>query len=229
MKDSSESLLTAEQAARELNISPRRMRQLLRDGRVEGARRVGRSWMIPTALTVDPGSRGPAAQRSRGRQWVFNNRRGGFEVKGHLRTRWEVNFDPISDDYTPWEISAGELFALWISKVTGKYPNDLIPIYWSVYCQERRLFESMPFQYSEYHQEMLPETFLTFFTWPVDPKTGEELNWLDLTVDDKLWNSTRGDKGGFIQEATGWKPSILQPYVYLPALMSSVSLATTSP
>ena len=53
--------------------------------------------------------------------------------------------------------------------------------------------------------------------------TGEELNWLTLPVVDKLWNRKRADKGGFIQEATGWKPAIFQPYVYLPSLMSALN------
>ena len=57
--------------------------------------------------------------------------------------------------------------------------------------------------------------------WPVDAETGDELDWLALPVVDKLWNSKRGDKGGFIQEATGWKPSILQPHVFLPALIDA--------
>ena len=48
---------------------------------------------------------------------------------------------------------------------------------------------------------------------------GERLNWLLLPVEDKLWNAKQANKGGFIQEATGWKPSILQPFVYLPALL----------
>jgi hypothetical protein len=29
-------------------------------------------------------------------------------------------------------------------------------------------------------------------------------------------------EGGFIQEATGWKPSALQPHVYLPTLLHSI-------
>jgi hypothetical protein len=33
------------------------------------------------------------------------------------------------------------------------------------------------------------------------------MNWLSLPVIDKLWNETRADEGGFIQQATGLKPS----------------------
>jgi hypothetical protein len=32
----------------------------------------------------------------------------------------------------------------------------------------------------------------------------------------------RADKGGFIQEHTGWKPSPLQPVVYVPALRDAI-------
>jgi len=56
---------------------------------------------------------------------------------------------------------------------------------------------------------------------PVNAKTGEPLNWFALPVVDKRWNTRRADKGGFIQEHTGWKPSVLQPYVYLPSLMEA--------
>ncbi|MBC2868546.1 hypothetical protein H1R13_27335 [Streptomyces mexicanus] len=42
-------------------------------------------------------------------------------------------------------------------------------------------------------------------------ETGERVNWMRLPVMDRGWNGTTADKGGFIQEATGWKPSPLQP------------------
>lgn len=77
----------------------------------------------------------------------------------------------------------------------------------------------MPFQF-RHSARRSDKDFLTFFTWPVDPNTGNSLNWLTLSVVDKLWNSKRADKGGFIQGATGWKPAIFQPYVYLPSLMN---------
>ena len=60
--------------------------------------------------------------------------------------------------------------------------------------------------------------FLTYFTSPVSATSGEPLNWLRLPVVDKLWRPGRGDKGGFIQEATGWKPSPLQPLIHIDQL-----------
>ena len=81
----------------------------------------------------------------------------------------------------------------------------------------------MPFQFN--HTLDLPdENFLSFYGWPAHSATGEQLNWLTLPVLDKRWNAKRADKGGFIQEATGWKPSILQPFVYLPGLAKASGL-----
>jgi len=42
-----------------------------------------------------------------------------------------------------------------------------------------------------------------------------------LPVQDKLWRPGQAGKGGFIQEATGWKPAILQPFVYLQSLLET--------
>ncbi|MCL5076304.1 MAG: hypothetical protein M1136_11795 [Chloroflexi bacterium] len=134
---------------------------------------------------------------------------------------WEVSLDPISDDYTPQEIGARDLFLEWEKRVREKYANGLIPIFWFVQCKEQAVFEGMPFQF-EHIPGSFRKDFLTFFTWPVNSETGESLNWLMLPVIDKLWNSRRANKGGFIQQATGWKPTILQPYVYLPALASAL-------
>ncbi len=55
------------------------------------------------------------------------------------------------------------------------------------------------------------EDFLTHYRTPVNADTGEPINWLRLPVLDRGWNATTADKGGFIQEVTGWKPAPLQP------------------
>ncbi len=155
--------------------------------------------------------------------WKCRNLKTGFEPEGTLEAYWEVSLDPISDEYTPKEINARELFHQWKNQVHEKFPEGLIPIYWFVNYEGTNVntFEGMPFQF-EHHPGMMPENFLTFFTWPVDSITAEPLNWLTLPVMDKLWNPKRANKGGFIQQATGWKPAILQPYVYLPALESTL-------
>ena len=140
----------------------------------------------------------------------------GIESIGTLKVYWEVSNDYISDDYTPLEIKAKKLFEKWVALVREKYPNNLIPIYWYVEVRGNHTsgFEVMPFQ----HELQSSKNFLDFYSYPIDYETGKPINWLSLPVGDKLWNSKRDNKGGFIQQATGWKPSILQPYVYLPAL-----------
>ncbi len=150
--------------------------------------------------------------------WRICNRRYGYEKNVVLEACWEVSLDPISDNYTPEEVNACDLLKQWIQKVKPEYPNGLVPIYWFIQCIEHGIFETMPLQYKQ--NGISRDDFLTFFTHPVNPETGERLNWLTLPVTDKLWNSQNAAKGGFIQQATGWKPSILQPFVYLPALIS---------
>ena len=51
--------VTVRQAAIELSVSDRRVRQLARDGRLRGAAKTGQEWLIPTPIEVIPGSRGP--------------------------------------------------------------------------------------------------------------------------------------------------------------------------
>lgn len=155
--------------------------------------------------------------------WKCRNLKTGFEPEGMLEAYWEVALDPISDEYTPQEVDAFELFYMWERQVSERYTQGLIPIYWFLEYKGANVstFEGMPFQF-EHISDSFHEDFLTFFSWPVNSITGEPLNWLTLPVVDKLWNPKISDKGGFIQQATGWKPSILQPYVFLPALVSAL-------
>jgi hypothetical protein len=147
----------------------------------------------------------------------FQNRRRGFEQTARLVAYWEVTLDPVSDNFTPEDTDAGELFSMWVEKVRDEHADGLIPIYWSVQSEPAGVYETMPFQFRKFDED-----FLTFFTWPVDVTTNEPLNWIELVVVDKLWRKGRADKGGFIQEVTGWKPSILQPLVYLPSLQQAI-------
>lgn len=148
--------------------------------------------------------------------WKFTTRRSGDERIGVLEAHWEVNYSEMSDAYTTDEITADELFDQWAKEVSDAYDDQLIPIIWSIVGEKIAVYDFMPFQYQDFD---IHEDFLTFFTWPVDSKTGAKLDFLKLPVVDKRWRPGRGDKGGFIQEATGWKPSILQPFVYLPSLL----------
>ena len=57
--------VTVRQAAIELGVSDRRVRQLAREGRVRGAAKAGSEWLIPTPVEVIPGRRGPAGVAGR--------------------------------------------------------------------------------------------------------------------------------------------------------------------
>lgn len=57
------------------------------------------------------------------------------------------------------------------------------------------------------------EDFLTVYAWP-ESAAGERVNFNRLPVRDKLWQG-QADKGGFIQEATGWKPAPLAPVMHV--------------
>lgn len=53
--------MTITEAAKILKLSPRRVQELCREGRIAGARCVGgRVWVLPSELKITPGTRGPA-------------------------------------------------------------------------------------------------------------------------------------------------------------------------
>lgn len=51
-------LLSAAQAAAELGVTPQHIRQLAADGRIKGARRMGRDWFMPAPVRVSKVPRG---------------------------------------------------------------------------------------------------------------------------------------------------------------------------
>ena len=55
--------LTVKEAALRLGVSERRVRKLVRDGRVRGATKAGAEWLIPTPVELIPGRRGPSGGR----------------------------------------------------------------------------------------------------------------------------------------------------------------------
>lgn len=153
-------------------------------------------------------------------QWCFTSRGRGVEKVGELALYWEIAGDPISDDYLPEETSAHELLDRWLEWVwdANAFDNDLdvphVPISWSVIGESSGTFEAAP--------RVIPldqsENFTTFYSHPVHIDTDERINWLRLPVIDKLWRPGTAAKGGFIQEATGFKPSAFQPTLDLRVL-----------
>jgi excisionase family DNA binding protein len=57
--------VTVKEAALRLGVSERRVRKLVRDGRVRGATKAGAEWLIPTPVELIPGRRGPSGVAGR--------------------------------------------------------------------------------------------------------------------------------------------------------------------
>ena len=159
-----------------------------------------------------------------GTRWYFKGRSGNEETR-ELALYAEPAGSTITDEYLPEEISAARLWQLWAKDANDyheRWPQHFrpgeIPILWTLttpsvagifelapHTRDPRDLPGQPFADQE------RENFLTWYTHPVHADTVERLNWLRLPVIDRAWNSTAGHKSGFIQEATGWKPSPLQP------------------
>lgn len=163
-----------------------------------------------------------------GTRWTFAGRRHDHVHTEELALYAEPNYSSITDDYLPEEITATELWRMWVDKVANRaheqwpdlYRPGEITILWTVTTPSvTGIFEAAPYarplpQDPELVKLFGPyeeEHFLTHYQHPVNAETGERLNWLRLPVLDRGWNATTADKGGFVQEVTGWKPSPLQP------------------
>lgn len=163
----------------------------------------------------------PRRELATGKRWEFDllDGRNRWEVNLHLY--WELNWDSITDDYYVDEISPIELWRMWIKKslpdvrAEQLYGPGARRIHWFV--GGGTCFEGAPFQ-DERNEPHVGSNFLDHYTWPRDPETREPMIWSALPVVDRLWRPGRGDKGGFIQELTGWKPSPMQAFVNIPTL-----------
>ena len=150
-----------------------------------------------------------------GTKWTFTTRGHDYTPTKELVLYPEPDGSSMSDEFLPEEASATELWRMWVDRYAvtyhQRYPDKYrlgeVPIYWTITQPSfTGTFEAAP-----HAPNVLSENFLTHYTHPVHAETGEKLNWARLPVMDKAWNATAADKGGFIQEATGWTPSALQP------------------
>lgn len=61
-----QTLLSPVEAAGILNVTERRVRKLCEDGRIRGARKIGKQWVIPNPPRVEPASMGPKGRWEEG-------------------------------------------------------------------------------------------------------------------------------------------------------------------
>lgn len=150
-----------------------------------------------------------------GAKWTWSSHQSGHTWTEELVLFPEADGSSMSDDYLPDEATAPELWRTWVDRYAVTYHQEdpdryrlgEVPIYWFVTLPTvTGVFEAAPHTAS-----VLSEDFLTHYTHPTAVDTRERLNWARLPVLDRGWNTTVADKGGFIQEATGWKPAALQP------------------
>lgn len=169
------------------------------------------------------------------RQWTFDNlKHGNYKRTRPLWLYWEVHGDPISDDWAINDISPDELWQVWLTRTSRDvdaerhYGPGAVRIWW--YVEGPGVFEFAPHQ--EHTEDVYaPANFLDHFTHPRGAEPWDLLQWTRLPVVDKIWRThdlpdRYERKGGFIQEATGWKPSPLQPYVNVHQLARAARLYT---
>lgn len=122
----------------------------------------------------------------------------------------------ISDNNTQEDMSARQALTAWLERLEGACT---IPISWAV--SGRGIYEKAPFCPPD-EDDPKPESFLTFYTWPVHAVTGRRLLFTQLPVADETWEPglDRG-KAGFVQAATGWKPSALQQTMDLEVILAA--------
>ncbi|MGW1468457.1 hypothetical protein ACWCPT_29445 [Streptomyces sp. NPDC002308] len=161
-----------------------------------------------------------------GTLWTFTGRPRGRTQTVELALYAEPDGSSLSDGYLPDEITAEALWRLWTDQAADQHHKDHpeqfhpgeVPIHWSVTLPGiKGVFEAAPHRPARLTTSGLldadfeREDFLTHYSHPVHAETGERVNWLRLPVIDLGWNASATHKGGFIQQATGWKPSALQP------------------
>ncbi|MEU2800242.1 hypothetical protein [Streptomyces sp. NPDC007117] len=155
-------------------------------------------------------------------RWTFSSKRTGYARTVRLALYWEPDGSTMSGDYLPEETDAAQLWRMWVDRHgnrchqddPGVYDPWHVPIHWIVTSgdPDSGTPATAPHQTAP-HVPLFGKDFLGHFTHPIHAETGELVNWLRLPVRDLGWNEEQVDEGGFIQEATGWKPSPLQPFM----------------
>jgi predicted GIY-YIG superfamily endonuclease len=161
------------------------------------------------------------ARENQGRWCLFRDMSRRVRCE-QLILSYELNGDPITDDYLPEEITADELLNRWLRNYAEDQHKPM-RVWWFVYGPAIAEF-AVPY---EIYQPDMPH-FLRYYSQPLDPQTHDPVQLHELPVMDKRWDHIRGDKGGFIQAATGWKPRALQEWVTPAEILNNYAFAGRS-
>lgn len=175
--------------------------------------------------------------------WEWRSRSTGVLRRGPLNLHWKADGDEVGDSCSPMRFDASATWKLWVDELVqaGRFDKAAGPgwvrLYWFVRGLRIGTFATLrpdvaaglistPEVLERVPAGILAanQAFLDHFTWPVNADTGSPVNWLQLPVADKSWTTDRTTTGGFIQEATGWKPAPLQPLIHLPTMALSARL-----
>lgn len=133
-----------------------------------------------------------------------------------LTLNWFLPEAASISDSTQEDMSARQALKAWLDRLDGA---TTLPISWAV--SGEGIFEKAPFCPPD-EDDPKPENFLTFYTWPVHAGAGQRLKFTQLPIADETWERglSRG-KAGFVQAATGWKPSPLQQTMDLEIILAA--------
>ena len=144
----------------------------------------------------------------------YNRKFPSHRLTGQFLARYEVSHADTLLDFEP-ELDAGDAFDRWAKKVLENNSSGLVKLDWLVEMPEQDFKpEFFPGQYEQEGSD-----FLTYFSNPINEQTGQLLDWGTVPVKKLRWNKKQKDAGGFIEEATGWKPSLLQSHIDVYFLM----------
>lgn len=126
-----------------------------------------------------------------------------FTITGKVVAKYSIEFVGLSI-FNMGTLAPDRLFELWLEEASKNSKNGYVNIEWLVGVEGQRFKpEYMPGQVG------VESDFLDHFSPPLDVKTGKQVVWQELDVESPKSVFT----GNFIEQVTGWKPSILQAKV----------------
>ena len=142
-------------------------------------------------------------------KWSYTDFEGRMTRESELWLYPEINYSACVDEV--YGESGEYQLQYFVQEVMKHCPEeweaDAVLIYWSV----MPVHETAPFQNREAWR--FDENFLSFFSWPCNPGTGENLDWYRLPV--------INDRFPKFAKALAWTPSPLQSYCPLRSIMES--------